>query len=313
MWKNRFVFLFVICILALLGCGKDKTKERSQHEYQIYFCNSEETELISVPYQANSKETMELISELIDAMSDVPKTLKYKKLKPDEVELLTFELNKDGQLILHFSSEYSELSGISEVFLRASIVKTMCQIDGVECVQIYIEDQPLMQSADKPYGFETADDFIDNTGRKTNFSQAVTMSLYFANEKGKGLKEVDVNVRYDGTISLEQLIIQRLIDGPKAIKNIEDEKVKATIPKGTVVQKTAIREGVCYVYFNKEFLNKLPNISDEVTVYSVVNSLCEMSSINKVQFMIDGVTIPTYREKLKFDGFFERNLDIVTN
>ena len=296
-----------------MGCNKKEHSENKKNEYEIYYCNSEETELVSVSYEAKATDTMDLISELIDAMSKVPKTLKYKKVKPDNVELLTFELNDDGQLILHFNSNYSNLTGISEIFLRAAIVKMMCQIKGVECVEIYVEDQPLMQSADKPYGFETAEDFIDNTGRETNFSQNVTMSLYFANKKGNRLKEVDVSVTYDGTISLEQLIIQRLIDGPDAIKNIENEEVKATIPKGTVVQKTAIREGVCYVYFNKKFMNKLPDITDEVAIYSIVNSLCEMSSINKVQFMIDGVAVPTYREKIKFDGFFERNLDIVIN
>lgn len=296
-----------------MGCNKKEHSENKKNEYEIYYCNSEETELVSASYEAKATDAMDLISELIDAMSKVPKSLQYKKVKPDNVELLTFELNDDGQLILHFNSNYSNLTGISEIFLRAAVVKMMCQIKGVECVEIYVEDQPLMQSADKPYGFETAEDFIDNTGRETNFSQNVTMSLYFANKKGNRLKEVDVSVTYDGTISLEQLIIQRLIDGPGVIKNIENEEVKATIPKGTVVQKTAIREGVCYVYLNKKFMNKLPDITDEVAIYSIVNSLCEMSSINKVQFMIDGVAVPTYREKIKFDGFFERNLDIVIN
>ena len=315
MWKSK-IFIVLLCfisVLALMGCNKKEHSDNKENEYEIYYCNSEETELVSVSYQAKATDTMDLISELIDAMSKVPKSLKYKKVKPDSVELLTFELNDDGQLILHFNSDYSNLTGIPEIFLRAAVVKMMCQIKGVECVEIYVEDQPLMQSADKPYGFETAEDFIDNTGRETNFSQNVTMSLYFANKKGTGLKEVDVSVTYDGTISLEQLIIQRLIDGPDVIKNIEDEEVKATIPKGTVVQKTAIREGVCYVYLNKEFMNKLPDITDKVAIYSVVNSLCEMSSINKVQFMIDGATVATYREQIKFDGFFERNLDIVVN
>ena len=58
-------------------------------------------------------------------------------------------------------------------------------------------------------------------------------------------------------------------------------------------------------------MNKLSDISDEVAIYSVVNSLCDLSSVSKVQFMIDGKTIATYRENLAFDGLFERNLDLV--
>lgn len=313
MWKRKNIFylLFLLSVLLLIGCNREKRTKDTENQYEIYYSNSEQTHLVSVPYQAKAKNTEDLITELINALSKEPASLKYKKVKPDSVELLTYEENDDGYLTLHFSSSYSELTGISEIFLRASVVKLMCQIEGINCVEIYVEDQPLMKSVDKPYGFETEQDYIDNTGREKNFSQNVTMSLYFANQKGNRLKEVNVEVPYDGTVSLEQLIIQKLIDGPDAIKDIEDLQVKATIPKGTVVQKTAIREGICYVYLNKNFLSKPADITDDVAIYSVVNSLCEMSSINKVQFMIDGKTVATYREKVDFAGFFERNLDIV--
>lgn len=309
--KISIAFLLLLSVLLFPACSKNKENESVENEYQIYYCNHEETELVGVSYQAENTEPDALIDELMNAFTKEPKSLKNKKVKPDAVTLLTHELNENGQLTLHFSKEYSELSGVQEILLRAAIVKMMCQIEGVECVEFYIEDQPLMQSVDKPYGFATADDFIDNTGEDTNFSQNVTMSLYFANETGDKLKEVRVNVKYDGTVSLEQLIIQRLIDGPSVIEGIEEEHVQATIPKGTVIQKTTTREDVCYVYLNSEFLERQASVTDEVALYSIVNSLCEMSTINKVQFMIDGSTVAMYHEKVPFDGFFERNLDIV--
>lgn len=298
------MFLFV-------ACDKEEEAQITENEFQIYYCNNEETELVGVPYQATSTDTNDLIYELMEAMENEPESLKYKKVKPDAVKLLTFETNDNQQLTMHFSKEYNELSGVPEILFRAAVVKMMCQIEAVEYVEFYIEDQPLMKTVEKPYGFMTADDFIDNTGKETNFSQNVTMSLYFANKKGNGLKEVRVNVKYDGTVSLEQLIIQRLIDGPSTIEGLKEGSVQATIPKGTVIQKTSVRDNVCYVYFNSEFLVRQSNITDEVAIYSVVNSLCEMSTISKVQFMIDGSAVATYHEKVPFDGFFERNLDLV--
>lgn len=303
------LLLFTMFLFA--ACNKEDEAQTTENEYQIYYCNSEETELVGVPYQASSTATNDLIHELMEAMEKEPKSLKYKKVKPDAVKLLTFETNDNQQLTMHFSKEYTGLSGVPEILFRAAVVKMMCQIEDVEYVEFYIEDQPLMKTVEKPYGFMTADDFIDNTGKETNFSQNVTMSLYFANEKGDGLKEVRVNVKYDGTVSLEQLIIQRLIDGPSAIEGLDEDIVQATIPKGTVIQKTSVRDNVCYVYFNSELLAWQSNITDEVAIYSIVNSLCEMSTISKVQFMIDGSTVATYHEKIPFDGFFERNLDLV--
>lgn len=310
--KMRIVF-FLLSMLLVTACSHKENNSSAENMYEIYYCNQEETELVGVSYQAENTEPDALIDELMEAFTKEPKSLKRKKVKPDSVTLLTHELNENGQLTLHFSKSYSELSGIPEILLRAAIVKMMCQIEGVECVEFYIEDQPLMESVDKPYGFATADDFIDNTGKETNFSQNVTMSLYFANDAGDKLKEVRVNVKYDGTVSLEQLIIQQLIDGPDVIEGIEEEKVQATIPAGTVIQKITSREDICYVYFNKAFLARQSNVIDEVALYSIVNSLCEMSTINKVQFMIDGSTVAMYHEKIPFDGFFERNLDLVEN
>lgn len=312
--RNRNVLislLFLLSVFALVGCSRNQSSKKKGVAYKMYYCNSEETELVEVPHYSEQKDQEKLIKELIDSLSSEPKSLKYKKVKPDVIELLSFSLNEDGQLTLHFSSDYSELSGIPEILLRAAIVKMLCQFDNINCVEIYVEDQPLMRTGDKPYGFETAEDFIDNTGRETNFSQNVTMGLYFATESGKRLKEVSVDVTYDGTISLEQLIVQRLIDGPETIGKIEKEAVQATVPKGTVVQKTMVREGACYVYVNKAFKSKLPDITDDVAIYSVVNSLCELSTVNKVQFIVDGTVMQSSQKNEKTDGFFERNLDIV--
>ena len=49
------------------------------------------------------------------------------------------------------------------------------------------------------------------------------------------------------------------------------------------------------------------NVSTEVAVYSIVNSLVELDNINKVQILVNGEVPST------FSNFtFERNLDYVT-
>ena len=52
-------------------------------------------------------------------------------------------------------------------------------------------------------------------------------------------------------------------------------------------------------------------ISSEVTVYSIVNTLCELSNVNRVQFTIDGEPQEQYGEMDSFHSVLERNLDIV--
>ena len=40
--------------------------------------------------------------------------------------------------------------------------------------------------------------------------------------------------------------------------------------------------------FSSEFLNKRKSITADVAIYSVVNTLVELPTVNKVQFSIDG-------------------------
>ena len=60
---------------------------------------------------------------------------------------------------------------------------------------------------------------------------------------------------------------------------------------------------------NEKFLDKLPDISDEVAIYSIVNSLVELPGINRVQFRINGQTMETF-QNTPFEVLFERNLTI---
>ena len=63
---------------------------------------------------------------------------------------------------------------------------------------------------------------------------------------------------------------------------------------------------------SREFNELLKNVKSDVVVYSIVNTLCELSDVNKVQFTIDGEQKNTYGDTKKFNIPFERNLDLVS-
>jgi germination protein M len=207
-------------------------------------------------------------------------------------------------LSLRYSSDYSTLPSITEVLRRAALVKTLCQLDKITAVEFFIGTQPLMTSAGKPVGMLTAEDFIDSTGENTEFYQEAKVSVYFANEAGDALLPSYLKITFDGTVTTERLILQALLKGPV------QEDMRPVIPKGTVLNKVSIRDGICYVDFNEKFLETRSGITPEVAVYSVVNSLTELSNVYKVQFLINGATRKNYGN-LNFSNTFERNLEIV--
>lgn len=297
--------LILMSSMLLMACGTKKTATSNDSQYYLYYIDKDETKVVREVYEPEATDCEGLIAEFIKALDKEPKNYSYRKAKPDTVIVKDYTYNGGGQLVINFESGYADLKGISEILTRAAIVKTFCQIDGVDYVEFQIAGQQLRDKNEKPIGMMQGENFIDNTGDETKYKQNAKISLFFANDSGKKLVESNIIVNYNGTIPMEQLIIEQLIAGP-----LSDDKY-ATIPQGTKLLKATTKEGICYVDFNEKFLEKLDGISDEVAIYSVVNSLVEMSTINKVQFKINGELVKTFGENVQFDGMFERNLDVV--
>lgn len=310
MRKKRIIFLILMMSILFVSCTVQSNGMLEEENY-IYYLNNSETKVVRERYEPISKDTKTLIWEYFDVLKQEPSDFSYRSVLPKEVKVEAIDYEETGQLTVYFNSEYSNLKGIREILSRAAIVKTLCQIENVNFVQFYVDRQPLLGAYEKPIGFMTGEDFIDNTGGETNYYQNADMILFFADESGEQLLETHVSKRYDGTIPMEQLIVEQLIKGPNSIEGIKKNTYYPTIPEGTQVLKTTTKDSVCYIDFNEKFLEKADGITDEVALYSVVNSLVELSSITKVQFSINGIQQKTYCELTEFDRMFERNLDLV--
>ena len=303
----KFFFCLFFLLLTLTGCSDNKQEkiEKIENCYKIYYVNNSEDKLVSEDYFAKEEDIDKLVNELIGKLTNVPDGITLKKTIPDEVKVKDIKRNGDI-LNIDFSETYKQLTGISEILRRACVVKTLCQIEGISKVEYTIENQPLMYSEINPVGAMSGDDFIDNTGGETTYYQTVQISLYYTDLKGKKLFQTRHNVEFDGTISLEELVIRQLLAGP-----LENDKLAPVLPVGTKINKVSFKDGICYVDFSKEFLEGRDGVSDDVIVYSVVNSLSDIGSVNKVQFWIDGKPVSSYRETVPIDLPMERKFDII--
>ena len=299
--------LFLSIIISVTGCNTKKQENLVDEEnyYKIYYVNNSEDKLVSEDYYAKEVDTDKLVHELIGELTNIPDGITLKKPIPDEVKIKDIR-RKHDVLTINFSETYKQLSGISEILRRACVVKTLCQIDGISKVEYNIENQPLMYSETNPVGAMSGDDFIDNTGGETTYYQNVQVSLYYTNADGRKLYQPRHNVEFDGTISIEELVIRQLLSGP-----LEDDKLAPVLPAGTKINKVNFKDGICYVDFSKEFLEGRDGVSDDVIVYSVVNSLTDIGSVTKVQLWIDGKTLSSYRETIPIDLPLERKFDII--
>lgn len=308
---RKFLFSIILMFFISLTASCQKKDNESYDGYYIFGPDANETKVLFEKYCPLSENTDGLIAEFLSKMSEEPGGVYMKKAIPDDVSIDNYVLSAEGNLSLYFTSSYGNYTGVPEILRRAAIVKTLCQIPGITDIQFYVAGQPLTTSNMEAVGLMRADDFIDNTGGETSYKQNTTLNMYFSDYKGTSLVEVPVEITYDATIPLEQLAVEQLIKGPYSIEGVNKKNVLPTIPDGTRLNKVTVRENTCYVDFSSEFLNKRKQVTSDVAIYSVVNTLVELAAINKVQFSIDGEQVLEYSSSVSFGEPFERNLDIV--
>ena len=296
MKKFRMFIISMFVLILCCGCQRNVAYQ-GKGNIILYQVAEDGSHLESAEYemQGENKDNVVLIQELLDC---------FKK----RADIRDFQL-KEKQLTIYFLSSYYNQDKIDEVLLRASIVKTLCQLDGVEYVEFYVEEEPLTIDGEN-VGIMSKLSFLDSVGGE-GYTQEKYVTLYFSSNDGTEMREISTKLTHDMTVPLAQLLVEQLLKGPDEISDANTSEVRDTIPSGTKINSITIRDHVCYVEFSREFMNVQADVKGAVVVYSIVNTLCELSDVSKVQFTIDGEQQETYGDVKDFAGSFERNLDMV--
>lgn len=304
--EGKGLFLLLLLIFVVCACSRQAAQEQG-NKYAVYYVNYGETGIYPQEYvtDTESTDTEQLLSELLEQLQAVSEKLEYKAPLSDNITLLDYSIAED-QLTLNFDDNYRYLPVTTEVLIRAAIVRTLTQIEGIQYVSFQIRTEPLMDMSGTVVGIMSADLFIDNAGNEINTYEKVKLNLYLANEKGDGLKTVSRSVVYSSNISMERLVLEQLIAGP-----VEGDRAFPTINPDTKIISVNVKDGICYVDLDNTFLTQIYNVTSDVTIYSITNSLVELSNVNKVQLSINGDSTVNYKENTSLSTVFERNLELV--
>lgn len=313
--KNRkkwfAVMVIFLTILTVISCGSRQPNEQ-ETVYNIYYVNRDGTGVVYHEYTTTSTDTETVLAELVGQLETVSERLEYRAPLAGNFTLLGYSLS-EGQLLLNFDENYKNQEIINEILVRASIVRTLTQVKDVQYISFLVSSQPLTDASGNVVGFMNSDNFIDNAGNEINTYERVRLRLYFANAEGNGLISVNRTVVFSSNFSLERQVVEEIIAGPKDTDTGKGAGNLAypVMNSDTKVVSVNIRDGICYVNLDANFLSQIYQVTPEVTIYALVNSLAELSNVNRVQISINGETNVTYRESMNLATMFERNLDLV--
>lgn len=297
---------FVLFCMLLFGCMLVSCAEKTpQGEKVLMYCiNFQKTKIVEEELYLQTASVEEQIEEVLEFLSTASPKLEYQVPLSQEITVLsTNQMNET--LILNLSEGYKALDAATEILTRASLVKSLTQIEGISKVNILVKGEPLKDHLGKLVGNMTADMFIDNAGKEISTYEKVTIRLYFTNEDGNGLVAVERTKAYNTNISLDRFVMEELIKGPESTKT---EGVYPTLNPNTKLISTYVKDNTCYVNLDSAFLTQISDVQNEVIIYSVVNTLCNVPEIDKVQIIIDGKTDVVFHGVIPLSTVFSRNM-----
>lgn len=298
--KKILGYLLLFLTLFFAGCGQ--VSKVPAGSFAVWFINNGETKMETHFCELKEVGTEEQIREVLQLLSAVPEDLECKAPLNMGFQVLDMQF-ADSTLMLNVDKAYKELPVTTEVLVRAALVRTFTQIKAVSYVMINVEGEQLYDNAGEPVGRMNGEQFILSDGNAIHTHELAKVRLYFAGESGSDLIAAYREKHYATNVSLERLVVEELIAGPGG----QAEGLYPSVNPNTKIINIITKDGICYVNLDENFLMVVNNVSTDVSIYAVVNSLVELSNVTKVQVLVNGQVPPGYQS-----ATFERNLDIVT-
>ena len=182
------------------------------------------------------------------------------------VHFQTYTMGSGNSVSLIFQVD----DGVSKESLlleKAAVVSTIEQIRNIGVITLLIHDkdgETVDEGVYSSKSFYYYDDVVP-TGQNTG-----QIDIFVPDENRKGLTPVSLKVTLQLDSSVEEEVVRQLIE-------------RGALPGNTQLISLSVTQKVAYVDLSREFLE-----ADDMAVYSLVDSICNLPHVTAVQILIDG-------------------------
>ena len=283
--------MLCICLALLLvfsGCVHSPEVSESGGVRFYYRDNREEayfseTGIMASEVYSNHQEQQSL-EELLEVYLQGPFSSELISPFPKDLQLMDTQILSD-EITLTFDDSLASLTAVGLSVAAGCIARTLWEYGGYETVILKTQTQLL--NGKKQLVLHPASLVLHDRSAEQLYAQ---LTLYFSDSQGRFLMEEQRSELVESDDSLPEHILRALIAGPQSAQ------LQPTIPEGTALLSVSVLDGVCLVNFSSEFRQNRPKqqLTERMTVFSVVNSLTQLEEINSVEILVEGNPIDRY-------------------
>ena len=278
--------LFLSAVLCLTGCGKEELPDATAAndtaiQAEVYYISANSSDLASETVTVPEDTRKGQLKYLLDCLITPPAG---KESPLSHGTNLNSVIIQDDIAVVDFSAEFANEDNLKNTLAPAAVAQTLCSLDYISGVHILVEGQEAVGADGKPLGVIRESDLVINKSGTPSAAPRTTLTLYFGDEYAEHLVPERRNVDIPAGDTVEKIVVQELLKGPTEAGTIR------TIPAEVKLLSIETKDNVCFVNFSKDFVDKHSGgtTAEQLTVFSVVNSLTELGTIDMVQFLIEG-------------------------
>ena len=236
--------------------------------------------------EVGNRQTM--IEATLDILIEGPKTLGLTRSIPEGLEVGWFDFNAANRTLkISFYPSLEDLSLLERTTLIISVVHTMRELEFIEYIVFYEGYEELLGADGQPFGPRNR----SNTplGSEMPQSASIYITLFYPDEEMRGLVAELRSVPFDpAQTNIETLVINNLLQGPQT------EGLVAIFSEEVALNNNVSSMGeLVVVDFASTFRDTMGrgSTSEQMAVFSIVNTLTELEGIERVRFFIEGLPI----------------------
>ena len=294
----KALILSMTCMLVSCG-SRDRNKEAV---VKVYYPDSSYTTLLSREVKSVSGNTLDTVLGWLGSTG-----ANGSGTVSDNVVIVDHS-NDNGKVTISLDKAYKKLNPTEEVLTRAAIVETLTQFEDIISVRFMVDGAELTDSKNETIGEMTKDSFITSTGEELNFYARANVTLYFTDVDGTSLKRYDESMVYATNLSMEKFVLETLLKGPQAVG---ENNAYPTLPPDATLLNVTVKDRIAYANFDPAIREEPYKVSEEVALYSIVNTLAALPGVDQVQISVDGSTEGVFLDHMPLDALYERNDNII--
>lgn len=307
---KRIVSMLLVMVMSVsmlfTGCTSPKVKTT---KYVIYDLNDKMNGVGRENIKMEDGTAIDQIEFLISEMKKKSKDGSLMRPISRKIHFQDYRFNDaTGDLTLSFDRTYENLQGVEETLTRACIVLTLLQVEEVLSVNFEIEHEPLTVGSDMSIvGPMNADSFVLSLAGDESVSQTAKLNLFYPAKDGSGLIYEKREVSYASNMSLERVVMKYLAEQPKPKNAI------AALSSNTSILNIYVADGVCYLNLGTSFVDNVSDDMLKLKVYAIVNSLCSLQRVKRVQISVGGKNLRLSGNSENKDALYLSDESLILN